>query len=212
MKSKYIEYGGKLALVCCACMVGVAGAYVAAKPTIEEGKAAAFRSAIREVLGLAADAADPEPLNPDAPPSGQVFKATVDGEERYATQGAQQGFSSVVVVAVGARMVDGEPRIIEVRVISQNETPGLGTRIAELETNLTLWSTIGQTLGSDVQEVTDWFFLKQNRDKGVENMLLTGDAAEADQKIVRITGVTITTNASTIACKKALIRIKELAR
>ena len=105
MKSKYIEYGGKLALVCCACMVGVAGAYVAAKPTIEGGKAAAFRSAIREVLGLAADAPDPEPVNPDVAPAEQVFKATVDGEERYATQGEQQGFSSVVVLAVGARMV-----------------------------------------------------------------------------------------------------------
>ena len=212
MKAKYFEYGGKLTLVCVVAMAGVAGAFVMAKDRIEAGEAAATTTAIRDVLGLAASAADPEALNPEAPEEERVFFATVDGEKRYATQGAHQGFSSVVVVAVGARLEGDEPVIRAVRVISQNETPGLGTRIAEQETNLTLWSAIGNAFGAGVEEETDWFFLKRFRDKGIPNLLVTGDSSEADEKILKITGVTITTNAAVEGAKKALTRIRETIR
>jgi Na+-translocating ferredoxin:NAD+ oxidoreductase RnfG subunit len=208
MKARYIEYGGKLAVV----MVGVAGTWVLARERIEAGKQAAFTSAIREVLGLAADAPDPEALNPDAPKSEQVFFSTVDGEKRYAAQGGQQGFSSVVVMAVGARLVGDELEVVECRVISQAETPGLGTRVADQETNLTLWSTIGNALGGETEEKTDWYFLKRYRGKKVPNLVVTGDPAEADRKILRITGVTVTSNACTAAVKKALAKIADRLR
>ena len=102
----------------------------------------------------------------------------------------------------------GELTIIEARVITQTETPGLGTRIAEKETNLTLWTTVGNALGGDTEEETDWFFLKRYRGKGISNLMVTGDPAEADERILKITGVTVTTNASTLAVKKALERIQ----
>ena len=50
MSKKSLEYGGKLALFCVVCMLGVAGAYVMAKDRIEEGKEKAVRSAILEVM------------------------------------------------------------------------------------------------------------------------------------------------------------------
>ena len=175
MKGKYIEYGGKLAIVCAVAMFGVAGAYVMAKDRIAMGEREMFFGAIREFRRV-------------------LFRS---------------GFSGPVVLAVGARMVDGELKIIECRVIRQTETPGLGTRIADKETNLTLWSSIGNALGGDTKEETDWFFLKQYRGKGIGNLLVTGDATEADSKIVKITGVTVTTNSATLAVKKALQKISE---
>ncbi|MHC4862065.1 MAG: hypothetical protein ACYTDY_18450, partial [Planctomycetota bacterium] len=77
---------------------------------------------------------------------------------------------------------------------------------------LTFWSKIGSALGSETEEVTDWFFLKQFRGKGTGQLLVSGDAAEADQKIVKITGVTITTNACVAACRQALARIQECVK
>jgi len=209
MKARYVEYGGKLALVCAVAMLVVAGAWVAARESIEEGKQAAFKFAIREVLDLAPDAADPSPLNPEAPLADQVFLAEVDGANRYATQGSHPGYSGPVVLAVGVRLDGSELKIIEARVITQTETPGLGTRIAEKETNLTLWTTLGNAMGGDTKEETDWFFLQRYRGKGLSNLMVTGDSAEADEKILKITGVTVTSNASTLAVKKALLRIQE---
>ncbi|MEN8151692.1 MAG: hypothetical protein ABFS86_17890, partial [Planctomycetota bacterium] len=134
MKGKYVEYGGKLAIVCAIAMFGVAGAYVMAKDRIAAGEREMFFGAIREVLGV--ESGEPEGLIEGASREEQVYKAEIDGEMRYAAQGSQQGFSGPVVIAVGARMVDGELKIIEARVIRQTETPGLGTRIADKETNL----------------------------------------------------------------------------
>ena len=88
-------------------------------------------------------------------------------------------------------------------MISQNETPGLGTRVQEQETTLTLWTKIGQIVGAEVEEEKDWFFLKRYRG-------LTLDPADTDEAALRITGVTITTSATTLACREALKKIRKV--
>jgi Na+-translocating ferredoxin:NAD+ oxidoreductase RnfG subunit len=204
MKGRYLEYGGKLALICAVCILGVAGAYLKARDRIAEGQSAVFRGAIREVLGVPPGGPEPRVVNADAPEEEQVFSTEIEGEMRYATQGVQSGFSGPVVLAVGARLVEGELRLLEARVIAQTETPGLGTRIAEKETNLTLWSTVGRTLGADVKEVTDWFFLKRLRGRSL------GELTPGDVAAVKITGATITSNAAMGAARKALDHIREV--
>ncbi len=212
MKSRYLEYGGKLTLVCAVCMVGVAGAYVLARERIERGKAQSVTTAIREVLGLRPGDPDPRPLLEGVADAEQVYLAEVGGERRYAGRGEWQGFSSKVQVAVGARATREGLRIIEVRVISQKETPGLGTRIEDQETNLTFWSKIGSLLGAKIREEKDWWFLKRYRGKGIENLVLTGDPGEADRRILKMTGATITSNATTRAVRAALDRIREVLK
>jgi Na+-translocating ferredoxin:NAD+ oxidoreductase RnfG subunit len=206
---KYLEYGGKLGIVCSIAMLGVAGAFVMAKDRIEEGKQADFRAAIVEVLGLPPGAESPKCLNPDARRQDQVFFARVGDEERYATQGEHTGYSGPVILAVGAKLLDGDLEIIEARVIQQTETPGLGTRIADKETNLTLWTTIGNALGGDTKEISDWYFLKRFRGKKASNLVVTGDKAEENEKILKITGVTVTSTAATMAVKSALTNIRK---
>ncbi|MCU0724822.1 MAG: FMN-binding protein [Planctomycetes bacterium] len=204
MKARYVEYGGKLSIVCAVCILGVAGAYLKAKDRIAEGQSAVFREAIREVLGLPAGGPEPRVVNEEAAVEEQVFVAELAGEKRYATQGAHRGYSGLVVLAVGARLAEGKLSILDARVIRQTETPGLGTRIAERETNLTLWSNLGRVLGREVREETDWFFLKRLRGRGIDEL------SPADVAAVKITGVTISTNAAVEAARKALSRIREV--
>ena len=59
MKAKYVEYGGKLALICAVCMLGVAGAFVKAKERFEDKDVVLILSGakidvekLREVLGI----------------------------------------------------------------------------------------------------------------------------------------------------------------
>jgi len=211
MKAKYLEYGGKLAIVCAVCMLGVGGAYVAAKDKIEIGKKAAFYSALTAVLQAKESEPIPETKDVEDKDGYFVFE-TADGEQRYAAQGSHPGYSGAVEVAVGARKVGGVLTIIKVRVISQTETPGLGTRIAEQSSNLTLWTKIGNALGAETVEVKPFPFLDQYEGKNGDQLLLTGDPADAANKIVKITGVSISSNAATEAVKKALKKIEEGTR
>jgi hypothetical protein len=66
---------------------------------------------------------------------------------------------------------------------------------------------MGSALGGEVKEEKPWPFLDQYSGKGIENLMLTGDGGEGDTKIVKITGVTISSNAATQAAKKALGKI-----
>jgi electron transport complex protein RnfG len=202
-KARYLEYGGKLLLVCIVCMLGVAGAYVLARSRIEEGKRAALLTSLKEVLQLPPDAADPQilPATADLSPEEQVYVSESDEHGRlYAAQGGKQGYSSVVKVAVGAKVAaDGALEIVDVRVISQAETPGLGTRVAAQETNLNFWTWIGNVFGAGVEEQTDYSFLKQYRGKKYAGGELGG--------IVAMTGVTISSNATTGGVEAALRRI-----
>ena len=208
MKARYLEYGGKLALICLFCMLGVGGAYVMAMDRIAEGKAAAVYGAITAVLKASDD--EPEIAMADLTEQDGIYLFTTpEGENRYASQGEFQGFSGKVVVAVGAREIGGALTIIKMRVISQTETPGLGTRIAEQSSNLTLWTKIGTVLGAEVTEVKPFPFLDQYEGKAMDNMMLTGDAGQAETKNVKITGVTISSNAATEAAKKALTAIRK---
>ena len=208
MKARYIEYGGKLALVCALCMLGVGGAYVAARSKIEVGKKAAFFGALSAVLRT--DDSEPTPPMSALEERGGYFVyKTPEGEERYAAQGSHPGYSGPIEVAVGARKVDGVLSIIKVRVITQTETPGLGTRTAEQSSNLTLWTKIGSALGAETVEVKPFPFLDQYEGKSAGQLLLTGDPAEAAMKIVRITGVSISCNAATEAVKKGLAKIEK---
>jgi electron transport complex protein RnfG len=208
MKAKYLEYGGKLLIVCVVCMLGVAGAYVMARDRIEEGKTAALLASLKEVLRLGPEAPAPaaHPKTADLPPEERVYTATSEElGEIFAAQGGQQGYSSVVKVAVGARVVNGTAlEIVDVRVISQAETPGLGTRIAEQETNLDFWTWVGNFFGAGVEEQTDYSFLHQYRGRRFEGSDLTG--------IESMTGVTISSNATTEAVRKGLLRIQSVLR
>lgn len=58
----------------------------------------------------------------------------------YAACGEAQGYSSKIKVMVGTD--PGLEKIIGINILAQNETPGLGTKMTEVESTSTLWSVI----------------------------------------------------------------------
>jgi len=71
----------------------------------------------------------------------------------YAAEGTFQGYSSKVVAMAGvAKLAGGPPnryRILGVRIISQNETPGLGAQCNQVFSDETLWSSIWSVFSGD---------------------------------------------------------------
>ena len=71
----------------------------------------------------------------------------------YAAEGTFQGYSSKVVAFVGAQPVPNSSppqyKILGVRIISQNETPGLGAQCNQVFSDETIWSKIGSLFASE---------------------------------------------------------------
>jgi len=66
----------------------------------------------------------------------------------YAAQGAAAGYSSTIRLMAGAKPLGGgRYRILGVKVLSQQETPGLGARVNDVYTGDTLWTAIASVFG-----------------------------------------------------------------
>ena len=83
------------------------------------------------------------------PGSGpEVYAGYADAERSsllgYAALGQARGYSSTLKVMVGLKPLEkGQYRILGIKVVAQQETPGLGTRVNDVKTNETLWTAIG---------------------------------------------------------------------
>ena len=71
----------------------------------------------------------------------------------YAAEGSFQGYSSKIVALVGVEPLpdaqDGDYRILGVRIIHQNETPGLGSQSNQVFSDETIWSWASSLLTGD---------------------------------------------------------------
>jgi RnfABCDGE-type electron transport complex G subunit len=127
----------------------------------------------------------------------------------YAITGAAPGYSSTIEVLAGVRP---DLTVQGVKVLSQQETPGLGTRIDEVESTAT-WLGILSGKESlvpegDGEEPVPWFirtrFVEDEQDAPrrlrLEDLRLTADGG----KVEAITGATISSRAVTEAVRQAV--------
>ena len=120
-----LRYGVILSVICVIASGLLAGVYSLAKPQIDKQAVAELEISLMQVLPQAVSF---EPVKSgeeilyykgytkEKKSAGIVFKATA------------KGYSSTIETLVGASR---EGKIIAIKVISQNETPGLGTRVTE---------------------------------------------------------------------------------
>lgn len=118
----------------------------------------------------------------------------------YAFKDSASGYSSYIKVVVG---VSPQGKIIGVSVLSQNETPGLGTRVEEVLSDKYIWNG----LLSETETKDPWFTAQFEgiditepvsvRTTGEWHTLDSAKRAEwrQENKISAITGATISTNA-----------------
>lgn len=188
-----------LSLVCVLSGGGVALLYAVFKGDLQKREDAARQEAITAVCPEGAT------INTEKPVAGQPFAddavyaaAGADGKPvAYIAGGAAQGYSSMVRVMVGAKA--GDLSVVRVAVLSQAETPGLGTNVAEQKSNFTLWEKVFGPGQAGKAEATFNPFLDQFPGKKVDGF----------GEIHAMTAATITSNATKAAVEQAITRIQK---
>ena len=191
-----------LSLVCLGSAIGVGGTYLLTIPRIRARDAAREKAALEAVLPGAKE------VKPVQGAEG-VF-AGYDGTKLvgYAAVGAAQGYSSRLRVAVGARPLDdGSFEVLAIKVIHQQETPGLGARVEEVKSDRTIFTVLFGGKKKANAPLAPWF-QEQFRNKKESEIKLKKSGGAIDA----ITGATITSSAVVRAVQDALARMKKAAK
>ena len=134
--NKKLHYTLVLSCVCLGSALGLAGTFVLTEAKIEERKQQKINDALSTVLPTA---------NSFKPVEGsEGVSLGTDGQGKavgYAATGSAQGYSSKIVAMVGFQA--DQETIQCIRVIEQQETPGLGANIQKEATSKTLWTVLG---------------------------------------------------------------------
>lgn len=114
----------------------------------------------------------------------------------YAFKTETKGYSSNILTMVGIKP-DG--KIISIKILSHNETPGIGSKITEIKTTQTLWDKFTKKPQETKEE--PWF-CEQFKGKDVRNL---------EKEIEAISGATISSEAVIKSVKeKAELLLKEI--
>ncbi len=153
--------------------------YTKTKPKIDEQARLEREQAIKEVMPPGAAVIGEDTLS-----NGKIISVGYADESKtkpvgYAALTAGVGFSSTIKTMVG---ITTDFKVNAIKVISQSETPGLGTHSQD-----------------------DWF-QKQFANKTIDGLLVNKDGGT----IKAITGATISSRAVTNSIKKLLIELKSI--
>ncbi len=222
-----------LTIVSLLASLGVSSIFLLTKDTIKRKELAVRTEALYVVLpGL--EGAPVEVTPPTVADHDRVYKGVSKSDQLigYAAYREAQGYSSKIKVMVG---IDPNlEKIIGINILAQNETPGLGTKMTEIESTTTLWSVIfGKELKAiDLDSEESWqlpmfrqpervkkfglgdkktkktvpWFQEQFKHKTYNQLVVS--KIKDDEKITAITGATISTKAVINAVQDAIDKIK----
>jgi len=177
-RNDFLRYALTLAAICLGAAGLLSAVHRVTRPKIAAQRLAEEQESLKDVFPKAAAFA---PVRQD----GEVlYYKALDGSQRvlgYAFKAVRRGYSSDIVTMVGMRP-DGT--IVRIRVLSQNETPGLGTRIVEAVQEETFWDVLLRKVNVR-SKPRPWF---QERFDG-------RDAATLTETVDAITGATISSAA-----------------
>jgi Na+-translocating ferredoxin:NAD+ oxidoreductase subunit G len=226
------QYPLVLTMVSLIAALGVSSIFLLTANTIKKKELAIRMEALYNVLPGLQDLMEITPSN--TADQDQVYKGLDKTGQviGYATCGEAQGYSSRIKVMVG---IDPSlEKILGINILAQNETPGLGTKVIEVESTTTLWSLIfGKKLKPlDRDDSEPWklpffrqperikifglpketknkiqpWFQEQFKEK-TYNQLVVSKVKNPD-KITAITGATVSTKAVINAVQDAIDKIK----
>ncbi|MCP4620346.1 MAG: FMN-binding protein [Bradyrhizobium sp.] len=202
-----------LGVICIVAAAGVGGTYVFTREKIADRLAERREFSLREVFGgdavfkVVRDSDDPlEQIREVSAKGGGVIG--------YIATGTAQGYSSRLQVMVGTDV--DVARIQGIKILFQQETPGLGARVGEVKTDET-WvrklSGQGSATGEKKEPARPWFEAMfegaQVPAEGEAWKLMTksGEAGEYDE-YDGITGATITSDAVDGAVRDAVAKVR----
>ena len=136
---------------------------------------------------------------------GQTFVEVHDKDKKlkgYIIFAEGKGYSSTIKIAYGIGI---DSKLTDIKIISQQETPGLGARCEEVSADETIISILKNYIKKirikEKQIKEPWF---QQQYTGLKKDQLWLKKQKSTGKIESITGATITSNAITEAVRKSL--------
>ena len=189
-----LRYILTLSLICLLTASLLTVIYLLTQPKILQQKAQEQAQALKEVLPQAEYF---EPVSRDE--KIVYFKAYLSSEKKklvgYAFRAQAQGYSSVIETMAG---MDPQGKITGIKILAQNETPGLGAKINEVLAKKTLWQAIKElwTHRHKPDEVpAEPWFCSQFKGKKVDDLIVVSNPTK--KNIQAITGATISSQALT---------------
>lgn len=189
-----LKYILTLTAICFITASLLSGVYLLTRSKILEQKAQQQGRALKEVLP---EAGYFQPVMRE----GKViyFKAYMSSAKKkmvgYAFPAEAKGYSSTIETMAG---MDRQGRIIAIKILDHNETPGLGAKISEVLVTKTLWQAIRELFSKKTQEqrisAEPWFCV-QFKGKKLSDLIVVKTPTE--KNIQAITGATISSEALT---------------
>lgn len=182
----------------------LAGVYAVTKPRIETQKNLAEEEAIREVMPVSiGDRLETVKENGEIK-YWKVFKGASPKAAGYVFIAEKYGYSSVIETMVGMKS-DGT--ITGVRILSQNETPGLGAKIVEIASDRTLLGALKQIFSEEkaAEQKLSPYFTEQFKGLNVKRVQLSKGSVQA------IRGATMAITGATVSSKACVDSIKSKA-
>lgn len=199
----FIRLVATLTAIAAAASFGLSAVYNATKDITAEYKRQEEASARVEALACEPDAFFEETVT-DVVVDGREFSYytayTDDSKDEllgYSFTAYGKGYSSTVETIVG---VDTSGNICSVKITSQKETPGLGSKVEEVASQNMLWDVIAGR-AQDESGVKPWF-QKQFEGLGADDLRVVKTSDEPG--VVAITGATISSEAVTSSVKLGL--------
>lgn len=105
----------------------------------------------------------------------------------YALMGEGRGYSSVISVMMG---IDLQGGIKGIKILSQNETPGLGSKVEEVKSARTIWDLFKKKPGVREKLVEPWF-QKQFKEKSIDKADIITGATITSKAVINIVKNTV---------------------
>ncbi len=171
------------------------GVYYVTKPRIEREEKLVKEEALREVMPESVGSRLEAVEEKGSTLYWKAYKGTDSRVRGYVFIAKEYGYSSVIESMVGIKK-DG--MITGVRILSHNETPGLGAKIREVVSNKTIVKAFKQLFAKEKEEEKEIFpyFTEQFKDLNVRRLALSKYDIEA------ITGATISSKAVVDSIRK----------
>ena len=187
MKNNILHFALVLFLVNLIATSLLAGVYFVTRPVIERQTEISRQEALREVMpDSMGDRIVPVEMGKEIC-YWKVYKGLSNEPTGYIFTAKRYGYSSTIETMVG---MSKDGIITGVKILSQNETPGLGARIVEVLSNRNILSAIKDLFSKNKTQhtlISKPYFTEQFKGRDIKDLSLSG--------IDAITGATISSRA-----------------
>jgi len=189
-----LKYILTLTIICLVTASLLSGVYFLTRPKILAQKAQSQKEALEKVMPEAG-------YFEQVSPTEQLiyYKAYTSADKKkllgFAFLAQAKGYSSVIETMAG---VDRQGKITGISILAQNETPGLGAKIAEVVAKKTLWEAIKELFRpkEEIDEISEQpWFCTQFKGKRIEDLVVVTQPTR--ENVQAITGATVSSEALT---------------